>query len=79
MKSATLWAMAAAAALLLCGVVRAETDAEYLHPGVPRKATSGVGRGMPQQPAPAKPRASSPAMFAPAAAAHTRRLSEQQR
>lgn len=78
MKSASVWAVAAAAAVLLGATVRAETDAEYLHPGVPRKAGSPVGAGSPP-PVPARPRASNPVLFAPGAAANTRRLSAQQR
>lgn len=79
MTSASFWAIAAAAAVLAGGFARAESDAEYLHPGVPRKGASQPVRGSPQQPLPAKPRASNPIMFAPAAAANTRRMSEQQR
>lgn len=56
--------LAVAAAALVGGAARAETDTEYMHPGAPRK--SG-------------PRASNPPLFAPAAAASSRRLSEQQR
>jgi predicted outer membrane protein len=79
MKSASLCVVVAAtAAFVCCTVARAESDAEYLHPGVPPKAASPFGRGAPP-PVPAVRRAGNPAMFAPAAAAGSRRLSEQQR
>jgi predicted outer membrane protein len=68
--------MAVAAAALLGGAARAESEAEYLHPGAPRKPASAFGRTVPQ---PAPPRAANPALFAPAAAATTRRMPEQQR
>jgi predicted outer membrane protein len=77
MKSASRCLMAIMAAALLGGAARAENEAEYLHPGAPRNAASPLGRGTPQ-PIPAKPRSANPAMFAPAAAANTRRMSEQQ-
>lgn len=78
MKCARLCVLAVAAAVLVGGGARAETEAEYLHPGPPRKQASPFGRTVPQ-PAPPKPRASNPAMFAPAAALNSRRMSEQQR
>lgn len=74
-----LCVLAAAAAVLWGGAARAENDAEYLHPGAPRKAPSPFGPGTPQQPVPAKPRAANPALFAPASVASSRRLSEPQR
>jgi predicted outer membrane protein len=78
MKCASLCIVAVAAAVLMGGAARAETEAEYLHPGAPRKAASAFGRDVPQ-PAQARPRTANPAMFAPAAAATTRRMPEQQR
>lgn len=78
MKSATLCVIAAAAAVLAGGATWAENEVEYLHPGAPRKAGSSLETGVPQT-VPARPRAANPAMFAPAAAASSRRMSVQQR
>lgn len=82
MKSAHSCVVVAAAVAVLCGTAaRAESDAEYLHPGVPPKAASPFGRAapVPVPPVPSRPRAANPAMFAPTAVAGSRRLSEQQR
>jgi len=70
--------MAIAAAILVGGGARAETDGEYLHPGAPRKSPSPYD-GTASQPAPPKQRAPNPAMCAPAAAANNKRMSDQQR
>jgi predicted outer membrane protein len=88
MKCARLCVLAVAAAVLAGASARAETEAEYLHPGPARKQTSPFGRTAPQpapakrtapQSVPPKPRASNPATFAPAAALNSRRMSDQQR
>lgn len=78
MKCASLCVIAVVAAVLVGGGARAETEAEYLNPGAPRKAASPFGPTAPQ-PVPPKPRAANPAMFAPAAAANSKRMSDQQR
>lgn len=81
MKRASCCVMAIAAAVLVGGYAQAETEAEYLHPGAPRKSTPLV-RPAPAspQPVPARPRtANPPTIFAPAAAASSKRMSEQQR
>jgi len=70
--------MAVAAAVLGGGGARAGTEVPYLDPGALRKAASPPGPAVPQ-PVPPKPRAANPAMFAPAAAVNSKRLSEQQR
>lgn len=83
MKRATGGVLAIAAAVLVGGAVRAETEAEYLHPGPSRKQTSPfVGTApqpRPQQPPTQKPRASSASMFAPGAAITSKRMSDEQR
>lgn len=78
MKSASLCVIAAAAAVLAGGVAWAENEVEYRHPGALRQGASPSEPGAPQ-PVPARPRAANPAMFAPAAVASSRRMSEQQR
>ncbi len=78
MKCASVYVMAVVTAVLVGGAALAETEAEYLHPGVPRKSTSPFGPATPQPIAP-KPRAANAPMFAPAAAASSKRMSEQQR
>lgn len=78
MKRASGWVLAVAAAVLAMGSARAETEAEYLHPGPPRKQASPFPRAAPQ-PLPPRPRASSPTMFAPGAATTSRRMSDEQR
>lgn len=70
--------MAVAAAVIVGGGARAETDARDPSPGAPRTAASPFGPTAPQ-PVPPKLRAANPAIFAPAAAVNTRRMSEQQR
>lgn len=86
MKRASCCVMAIAAAVLVGGHARAETEAEYLHPGAPRKSTPlppppRLVRPAPAtpQPVPPRPRTASPPIFAPAAAASSKRMSEQQR
>lgn len=78
MKCASLCVLAVAAAALGGGATRAETEAEYLSPGAPRKAASAFGHA-PPQPLPPRPHAANPAMFAPAAAINSKRMSQQQR
>ena len=67
MKRASLWIMAAAAAMLWASAVRAEREAD--HPAL------GFGTGPKPQPRPAAPRA----MFAPGSAANARPMAQEQR
>ena len=78
MKCVSLCVMAVAAAVFVGGGARAETEAEYLHPGAPRKSSSPLGPAA-SQPAASRPRPANPAMFAPAAAVNSKRMTEQQR
>jgi putative membrane protein len=70
--------MAVAALVFVGGGARAETEAEYLHPGAPRKPSSPLAPAA-SQPAASRPRAANPAMFAPAAAISSKRMTDQQR